>query len=102
LGKRDDSDAAPQVSDRVFFKIIDNRRLYDKTGGTYATLEDVATAVWRGETVHVYSGRPRDASGIDITLDVLVDAFAVMQRNPITRTVTADDLIPLMRRRKKG
>jgi len=83
---------------RVFKKYQDNRRLYDETGETYATIGDIVISVMAGEEVSVIATKGRSKvhkEAIDITQGMLIDAFHKQQRdNP---TVTIEDLVRLMR-----
>ena len=82
---------------RVFKKYRDNRRLYDETGETYATLEDSVIAVMAGEEVSVIATRGRtkkEQEATDITQEMLVEAMHKHQQKH--HTLTIEDLVNIM------
>lgn len=83
---------------RVFKKYLDNRRLYDETGESYATLEDIVRSVREGEEVSVIATRGRskkDQQVEDITQAMLVDALH--KALVVHCTLTIEDLVNIIR-----
>lgn len=91
---------------RVFRKYAQNRRLWDVNNSKYATLEDVVESVEMGEEVSVIAVHGRGKQKIiggDLTLETLVDAFRVQQKDRIEAgkglTVRVEDVMFLMQGR---
>lgn len=82
----------------VFKKYRDNRRLYDETNESYATIDDIVTAVKEGDEVSVIAIRGRakkEQEAEDITHAMLVEALhRHLSQN---HTLTIEDLVNLMR-----
>lgn len=79
---------------KLFRKYRDNRRLWNVTDSTYATVESVMYAVVEGHEVQVLAlpgkaARHRDSMEEDITHVILVDALARREHSNPTLSVEA-------------
>lgn len=93
----------------TFTKYQDNRRLWNTTDGSYATIQSVINAVLTGDEVEVLAlpgkaARHADMPMEDITHNTLVDALA--RQEHLHPKLSVDELVALIRgeilRRREG
>lgn len=86
------------VKKRMFKKYQDNRRLYDETDESYATIDDIVASVMKGEEVSVIATRGRtkkEQEATDITQQMLVEALH--RHQVVHQTLTIEDLVNIIR-----